>query len=77
MTTQAAETSQARRFKLAGPYSYATARRLEREALATENPRYGMTSTQRGQHTRNAHLQRTVGIEYAHRVAPVEAWSGR
>lgn len=33
----------ARRFRLAGPYTYATARDLEHAALRDENPKYGMT----------------------------------
>lgn len=65
-------TSQAHRFKLAGPYSYHTARRLEREALTTENPRYGMTPTRRGQHSRNSALQRQFGPERADREAPID-----
>lgn len=51
-------TSKAARFHLSGPYNYDTARRLEREALATENPQYGMTPQRRSAHTRNANLQR-------------------
>jgi predicted GIY-YIG superfamily endonuclease len=48
----------ARSFRLAGPYNYDTARRLEREALAAEFPRYGMTPQRQSAATRNAALQR-------------------
>jgi len=57
-TTSPWWTEQARRFHLSGPYNYDTARRLEREALATEDPKYGMTPERRSAHTRNANLQR-------------------
>lgn len=33
----------ARSFRMAGPYNYKTARAIERNALATENPRFGCT----------------------------------
>lgn len=75
-------TAIARHFKLAGPYNYHTARRLEREALLTENPRFGMTPKRRGQHTRNAALQRKyagqmsdrTAIARANREAPIDPW---
>jgi predicted GIY-YIG superfamily endonuclease len=51
-------TEKAHTFRLAGPYNYDTARQKEREALAIESPRYGMTPQRRGAATRNAALQR-------------------
>lgn len=47
----------ARRFHVSGPFSYDTARRLEREALATEGPTDAMTPTRRAASNRNGRLQ--------------------
>lgn len=40
--------SRSRKFVVAGPYNYDTARRLEKEGLATENPLFGWTPAKHG-----------------------------
>lgn len=75
-TNNAKWTAKAARFRLSGPYSYGTARRLEREALATENPQYGMTPERRSAHTRNANLQsRYFSLYLDQGYSPTEAGS--
>lgn len=50
-----------RRTRMAGPYTYATARRLEREALRDEYPMYGCTPQRRSADSRrNSWIRRHV-----------------